>query len=248
MKKVYFLSDAHLGNASSDEGRLVSFLDSIKGSAKAVYMLGDMFDFWYEWRRVVPKGFVRFLGKLAVFVDSGVEWHYLIGNDDIWAGDYLERECGVILHRGPITVEIDGKRFFLAHGDGLHEPSKGFLFIRSIFHSRVCQWLFSNLLHPDVAMWFGMTWARKSREKHSGDGELPYQGEDKEPLVLFAKEHMRTVGGCEYYIFGHRHIELDLMLRRDVRMMILGDWISQFTYVEWGGSHLAECGIMNYEL
>ncbi len=214
------------------------FLDTIKDKASAVYLLGDMFDFWYEWRHVVPKGYARFLGKLTDLTDRGVEVHYFVGNHDIWAFDYLHRECGVILHKEPITTELYGKEFFIAHGDGLHEPSRSFRFIRRVFHSRLCQWMFSTLLHPNLAVKFGMTWAKKSREKHSLDGELPYQGEHKEPLVLFTKQYMLTHPNVDFYLFGHRHIELDLMLSATTRMMILGDWIAQFTYVTWDGDKL----------
>ena len=137
MKNIYFLSDAHLGSLAiphrrMQERRLVRFLDSIKEKAAAVYLLGDMFDFWYEYKYVVPKGFTRFLGKISELTDMGVEIHYFIGNHDIWAYDYLEKECGVILHKQPETTEIYGKMFYLAHGDGLGDPSKSFKLIRSI--------------------------------------------------------------------------------------------------------------------
>ena len=131
MKNVYFISDAHLGSWALDhrrmqERRLVRFLDDIKDKAQAIYMLGDMFDFWYEYKYVVPKGFTRFLGKISELTDRGVEVHYFIGNHDIWMFGYLERECGVILHKEPLTVEIMGKEFFLAHGDGMGDPSRMF--------------------------------------------------------------------------------------------------------------------------
>lgn len=129
MKNVYFLSDAHLGSRAIEHGRtqerrLVNFLDSIKHKAAAVYLLGDMFDFWYEFRTVVPKGYTRFLGKLSELTDMGVEVHFFTGNHDIWCGDYLTRECGVVIHREPLTTEIYGKEFYLAHGDGLGDPDK----------------------------------------------------------------------------------------------------------------------------
>ena len=143
MKSIYFLSDAHLGSWALDhkrmqERRLVRFLDSIKDKAAAVYLLGDMFDFWYEYKYVVPKGYTRFLGKLSELTDMGVEVHYFTGNHDIWAYDYLEKECGVILHKQPQTIELYGKIFYLAHGDGLGDPNKSFKLIRSIFHNKTC--------------------------------------------------------------------------------------------------------------
>ncbi|MBR1502752.1 MAG: UDP-2,3-diacylglucosamine diphosphatase, partial [Prevotella sp.] len=184
MRNIYFLSDAHLGSLAIPHGRmqerrLVRFLDSIKEKAAAIYLLGDMFDFWYEYKYVVPKGYTRFLGKLSELTDMGVEVHYFTGNHDIWAYDYLEKECGVILHKQPETTEIYGKMFFLAHGDGLGDPDKKFKVIRAIFHSRFCQWAFSNL-HPRWAMWFGLNWAKHSRMKRPNGEEPPYMGEDRE--------------------------------------------------------------------
>ena len=242
MKSIYFLSDAHLGSWAIDhrrmqERRLVRFLDSIKEKAAAVYLLGDMFDFWYEYKYVVPKGYTRFLGKLSELTDMGVEVHFFTGNHDIWAYDYLERECGVILHKQPQTIELYGKIFYLAHGDGLGDPSKSFKLIRGIFHHQVCQWLFSGL-HPRWGLWFGQAWAKHSRLKHEAEGVPPYMGEDKEHLVLYTKKYIQYHPNVDYFIYGHRHIELDLQLTKKARVLILGDWISQFTYVVWDGHHL----------
>ena len=158
MKNVFFISDAHLGSWALDhkrmqERRLVRFLDDIKDKAQAVYMLGDMFDYWYEYKYVVPKGYTRFLGKISELTDSGVEVHYFIGNHDIWMFGYLERECGVILHKEPLTVEIMGKEFFLAHGDGMGDPSRSFRLLRKVFRNRFCQFLFS-LLPTRWSMWY----------------------------------------------------------------------------------------------
>ncbi len=243
MKPIYFISDAHLGSWAvshrrTQERRLVRFLDEIKGKAGAVFMLGDMFDFWYEWKYVVPKGFTRFLGKMAELSDSGVEVHYFIGNHDIWAFDYLHRECGVTLHREPYTTELYGKEFFIAHGDGLGDPEKGFKCLRGIFHNKACQWMFSTLLHPNLAMKFGLSWARQSRLKRADGEELPYLGEENEYLVRFSKEYLKEHPDIDYYVYGHRHIELDLMLSHTARLLVIGDWITQFTYVVWDGEKL----------
>ena len=243
MKNVYFLADAHLGSLAiphqrMQERRLVRFLDSIKTKAAAVYLLGDMFDYWYEYRYVVPKGFTRFLGKLSELTDMGVEVHYFTGNHDIWTYGYLEQECGVILHRQPLTVEIYGRVFYLAHGDGLGDPNRKFQFLRWVFHNRTCQRLFSTL-HPRWSMQFGLQWAKRSRLKRLDGKEPPYMGEDQEHLVLYTKEYLETHPNIDVFIYGHRHIELDLMLRKDgARMMILGDWIWQFTYAVFDGEHL----------
>lgn len=242
MKSVYFLSDAHLGSLAlehrrTQERRLVRFLDSIKHKASAVYLLGDMFDFWNEYRYVVPKGFTRFLGKVSELTDLGVEVHYFTGNHDIWTYGYLEEECGVIVHRQPATVEIGDKVFFLAHGDGLGDRSASFKVLRGIFHNKVCQRLF-NALHPWWGMKFGLNWAKHSRLKRPDGKEPPYMGEEREPLVLFTKQYMQQHPDVDYYLYGHRHIELDLSLSDKVRMMILGDWIQLFTYAVFDGEHL----------
>jgi UDP-2,3-diacylglucosamine hydrolase len=242
MKNIYIISDAHLGSWAIPHGRmqerrLVRFLDGIKEKAAAVYLLGDMFDFWHEWKYTVPKGYTRFLGKISELTDAGVEVHYFTGNHDLWMYGYLEEECGVILHRKPLTADIYGKVFFMAHGDGLGDPDKKFKFLRRMFHNRVCQRLFASL-HPRWAMWFGMSWAKHSRLKHADGKEAPFMGEDREHLVGFAKQYMKTHPDIDYYIFGHRHIELDMMLSRKARLMIIGDWIWQFTYVVFDGEHI----------
>ena len=242
MKNVYFLSDAHLGSLAIDhsrmhERRLVRFLDSIKNKAAAIYLLGDMFDFWYEFKYVVPRGYTRFLGKLSELSDMGVEIHYFTGNHDIWAYDYLEKECGVILHKQPLTTEIYGKIFLLAHGDGLGDPDKKFKFLRALFHSRLCQFMFSAI-HPRWSMWLGLTWAKHSRMKRNNNEEPPYMGENREHLVLYTKEYIKTLPNLDYFIFGHRHVEIDLHLSRKSRIMVLGDWITQFSYVVYDGEHI----------
>lgn len=242
MGNVYFLSDAHLGSRAiehsrTQERRLVNFLDQIKDKADAVYLLGDMFDFWFEYKTVVPKGFTRFLGKISELTDMGVEVHFFTGNHDIWCGDYLEKECGVILHKHPVTMEINDKLFFLAHGDGLGDTDKKFKFLRGVFHNKVCQALFAAL-HPRWGVDFGLTWAKHSRLKRKDGKEPEYQGEANEPLICFAKEYLKTHPDVNYFLFGHRHIELDMFLNRDARIMILGDWISQFTYAVFDGEHM----------
>lgn len=242
MKNVYFLSDAHLGSraiphARTQERRLVNFLDSIKHKAEAVYMLGDMFDFWYEFKLVVPKGYTRFLGKISELTDLGVEVHFFIGNHDIWCGDYLEKECGVILHREPLNCEIYGKEFYLAHGDGLGDPDRKFRFLRSMFHNPVLQWLFAGV----PSRWgleFGLEWAKHSRLKHEKEGAPRYEGENKEPLIIYSKEYLKSHPDINYFIYGHRHIELDLMLTRESRLLILGDWIELCTYAVFDGNTL----------
>lgn len=242
MGNVYFLSDAHLGSlaiphARMQERRLVRFLDSIKTKASAIYMLGDMFDFWDEYRYVVPKGYTRFLGKLSELTDSGVEVHFFTGNHDLWTYGYLQDECGVVVHKAPVTTEILGRVFYLAHGDGLGDPDPKYRLLHALFHSRVCQRLL-NAIHPRWGMALGLNWAKHSRLKRADGKEPPYLGEDREYLVRYAKDYLRTHQDIDYFMFGHRHIELDLMLSRKTRLMILGDWIWQFTYAVFDGEHM----------
>lgn len=241
-KNVYFLSDAHLGSLAiphgrTQERRLVRFLDSIKEKASAVYLLGDMFDFWNEYRYVVPKGYSRFLGKLSELTDNGVEVHFFAGNHDLWTYGYLEEECGVIVHKAPVTTEIYGKVFFLAHGDGLGDPDNKFKILRKLFHNRTCQRLL-NFIHPRWGMALGLNWAKHSRLKRADGKEVPFMGEDKEFLVRFARDYKRSHPNIDYFLFGHRHIELDLPIDKSTRMLILGDWIWQFTYAVFDGEHL----------
>lgn len=273
MKKIYFLSDAHLGsraiaNCRENERLLCGFLDSIREEAQAVFLLGDMFDFWFEYRNVVPKGSVRFLGKLAELKDSGVEVHLFTGNHDMWTFGYLERECGIKVHHRPEIMDlcVGGKRarFFLAHGDGLCERSGSFRFIRSVFHNGVCQWLFRNLFPADWGVEIGLRWAYHSRMKHEGaggteacrrnefgdplfvsygaegNGVVSDMGFDAEgdSLAVFAKEHYRKNPDVNYYVFGHRHVEFDLMMSRSCRMLILGDCFRQYSYAYWTGDDM----------
>lgn len=239
---IYFLSDAHLGSLAiphgrTQERRLVNFLDSIKHKAQAVYLLGDIFDFWFEYKNVVPKGYTRLLGKISELTDMGVEVHYFYGNHDLWQHDYFEKECGMIIHRHSEVVELYDKVFFLGHGDGLGSNDKKFKFLRSVFHNPTCQKLFSAI-HPRWGIDFGMKWAKHSRMKRKDGKEPPYQGEQNEELVNFAKEYLKTHPDINFFMFGHRHIELDLMISYSSRLLILGDWINEFTYAVFDGEHM----------
>ncbi len=230
-KKVYFLSDAHLGSRShgdttETERRLCRWFETIRREAKVVFLLGDIFDYWFEYKYVVPKGFTRVLGKLAELTDSGVEVHFFIGNHDIWLTDYLAKECGLILHFEPLITDIFGKKLFLAHGDGLGDDSQAFKILRKVFHSRVLRKCFSAI-HPRWTIPLAHAWSNSSRE-YGGDSD--FLGEEKEHLVLFAKQKQKEIPGIDYFIFGHRHILLDLPVGETSRVIILGDWIRYFSY------------------
>mgnify|MGYP002626259053 FL=1 len=242
MKNYYFISDAHLGcrafkHQRTRERRLVNFLDAIKDKAEAVYMLGDIFDFWFEYKNVVPKGFTRLLGKISELTDMGVEVHFFEGNHDMWCDDYLEKECGVIIHRGASTFELCGKEFYLAHGHKLDKVDDDWKtrFMYRCFESHTLRRL-AKTIHPRWFIDFGYNWARSSRQK-------PYEpkafmGEDKEGLVIYAKEYLKTHPTINYFLFGHRHIEVDIFLNKTSRLMILGNWFDLFTYAVFDGKNI----------
>lgn len=241
MKNYYFISDAHLGcramsHHRTQERRLVNFLSAIKDKAEAVFLLGDIFDFWFEYRDVVPKGFTRLLGKISELTDSGVEVHFFVGNHDMWVGDYLEKECGVIIHTGCSTIELCGKEFYLGHGHKLDEQEDNLLtrFMYWCFESKFLR-VMAKWIHPRWFIDFGYQWAKHSRESH--EQPSPYRGEDKEGLVLFAKKYLQTHPTINYFIFGHRHIELDTYVDSS-RLMIIGNWYDLFTYCVYDGENL----------
>ncbi|MDR1720502.1 MAG: UDP-2,3-diacylglucosamine diphosphatase [Dysgonamonadaceae bacterium] len=242
MKKIYFASDMHFGSdafedPSITEKRFVRWLDVIKHDAGALYLLGDVFDFWYEYKYVIPRGFTRFLGKIAEMSDSGIEIHFFTGNHDVWIYDYLPSELGITLHKEPFLTELNGKKCYLAHGDGLGDHSRSFHFIRRIFHNKICQVLFSAI-HPRWGIAFARIWSRYSRKTGLLNPE-DYLGEDREYLVLFAKEYLKHHPEINYFIFGHRHILLDLSLSHESRVLILGDWLNYFSYAVLDGEQMS---------
>ena len=236
---VYFISDAHLGsrlviNPRAHEKKLVDWLDKVKTDATAIYLLGDMFDFWFEYKTVVPKGFVRFLGKLAELTDAGIEIHFFIGNHDIWTFGYLENEIGLIVHKKPTIVQLGSKSFYLAHGDGLYAVDKGFKFIRRIFHSQTAQKLF-RYLPAQLGQEFGYNWSKNNRIKNMPK-ENKFEGEENEYLVVYAKKFLEN-HDVDFLIFGHRHLALDLQLKANKRVVILGDFVGIFSYGVFDGEN-----------
>lgn len=236
-RKIFFLADAHLGtpdhSASLErEKRLTRFLEGIRAEASDIYFLGDIFDFWFEYKRVVPKGFTRFFGKLAELSDSGVRLHFITGNHDIWVYDYFPSEIGMEIHREPVVLEEAGKRLFLAHGDGLDESDRVFRWIKGLFTNRALQWAFARL-HPNFAIWLAHGWSRRSRVRH---GEEAFRGED-EPIIRYSRKHLIDKN-FDYLVFGHRHTPVAYPLNDRTRLLILGDWISHFTYGVFDGREL----------
>ncbi len=238
-KKIYFLADAHLGAKSHPgsieaERRLCRWLDHVRRDAESIYLMGDIFDYWYEYRYVVPKGFTRLLGKLAEVSDSGVKIHFFIGNHDLWLTDYLNKECGIILHFDPYVTTISGEKFFLAHGDGLGDESISFKLLRKVFHSKFLRKCFSAI-HPRWTIPLAHAWSNSSRVNGDIAG---YQGEENEYLVRFAKEKLKEIPDINYFIFGHRHIMLNLPIAEHSRVVILGDWITLFSYAVFDGEEV----------
>ena len=236
-KKIYFASDFHLGvptyeNSLEREHKIVKWLDSIKADAEELYLLGDVFDFWFEYRTVVPRGYVRLLGKLAELSDSGIKIHYFTGNHDMWTFDYLEKELNVIIYRAPIEISYNGKAFFIGHGDGLGPGDHGYKFIKKVFASKVCQWLFARL-HPNFGIGIANYFSKKSRIA-TGTTDEKFLGEEKEWLVIYSKEILAKKH-FDYLIFGHRHLPLDIKIDSS-RYINLGDWIQYFTYGVFDGA------------
>lgn len=237
---TYFISDLHLGAKYIDtptcERRVIAWLDHIKHDAARLFLLGDILDYWFEYKYVVPRGYVRFLGKLAELSDLGVEIHWFTGNHDIWIFDYLPTELGIKVHRTNERLDIDGHSFFLAHGDDVGERKWSFRFIQSVFRNKVAQWCY-KWIHPDLTMALAHKWSTSSRNKNEKNGEPRFRGEKSEPLVQFAKDYIAQQP-VEYLLFGHRHILLDMMIARNSRMVILGDWIRHFSYAVFDGNNL----------
>ncbi len=237
--RTYFLSDMHLGakylpHPRDYERRVVRFLRQIAPTAQRIYLLGDVLDYWYEYRTVVPRGFTRFFGTLAELADSGVEITWLIGNHDIWIFDYLPQELGIKVVDGSLIEEISGKRFYMAHGDGVGKQPTSFRFIRAMFRNKVCQKLYATI-HPRWTVAFAHRWSSSSR------GGMAYKAVSKgldEPYVLWAKQYIdqHPDQPVDFFIFGHRHILLDQPIAPDSRVIVLGDWINHFSYGVWDGS------------
>lgn len=240
-KKIYFVSDAHLGslaytNDTYREKKLVAWLDAIKHDAAAIYLVGDIFDFWYEYKYVIPKGFVRLFGKIAELCDSGIPIHFFIGNHDIWTYGYLEKELGMQVHKQPLLTEVNGKRFYVAHGNGLGKNPFVVQMIEKIFHSTSVRF-FYNMIHPSINMRLGLAWSKKNREKKRQQ-EITFYGENKENLIVFAKEYVKHTP-VDFFVFGHRHILLNFMIQKSTQVIFLGDWIEHFSYGVFDGENFS---------
>ncbi len=239
-QKIYFLSDFHLGAPDEQqslirEKKIISFLDEIKNDAKEIFILGDLFDFWFEYKYVVPKGYVRILGKLAELTDNNIPVHFFVGNHDMWMKDYFQKELNIKVYFEPTNFEYNGKRFQIGHGDGLGPGDQGYKFLKKIFRNKIAQFLF-GVIPPFIGIGLANYFSRKSR-MHTGNSNEIFNGEENEWLVAYCKEELKK-NDFDYFVFGHRHLPLDIQLSEKSRYINLGDWIKYSSYAVFDGSTL----------
>jgi len=233
-KSIYFASDFHLGVPDEQSSRerehaVVRWLDMVKEDAKEIYLVGDIFDFWFEYAKVIPKGFVRLQGKIAELVDAGIPVYFFTGNHDMWMFDYFEKELGVKIYRENIVRENFGMKVMIGHGDGLGPGDYSYKFLKKVFASKICQWLFARI-HPNLGLWIADKWSRSSRI--ANDSKEQYLGEKQEWLAIYAKEILAKEH-FDYFIFGHRHLPLEIKLNDKSIYINLGEWVHHRTYAKW---------------
>ena len=233
-KKIYFLSDFHLGapDAVSSlvrEKKIIAFLDEIKNKASRIFILGDLFDFWFEHKNVVPKGYVRILGKLAEITDSGVPIDFFVGNHDMWMKDYFQKELNIKVHFEPVSFQLHEKKFLIGHGDGLGPGDHGYKFIKKLFRNPIAQTAF-GILPPVIGIGLANYFSRSSRAK-TGNSDEVFESAEKEWLVSYCKDVLKNEH-YDYFVFGHRHLPLDIQLNENSKYINLGDWIKYFSYAE----------------
>jgi UDP-2,3-diacylglucosamine hydrolase len=236
---TFFASDFHLGvdarlSSRERERRIVAWLDHcIAERADAIYLVGDLFEFWFEWRQVVPRGYVRFLGKLAEIADRGIPLHVFTGNHDMWMRDYLEREVGVTMHRNPVVHELHGHRVLIGHGDGLGPGDAGYKRLKKVINSGWAKWLYARL-HPNLAMRLALYFSTKSRDSQPPEDE--FLGPDQEWLVAYSERKLAEDPTLDYCIFGHRHLVIDYRLANGTsRYLNLGEWMYAESYLRLDG-------------
>lgn len=236
-KKIYFASDNHLGAPTREdslarEKKFVAWLDGVKDDAGAIFLLGDLFDFWFEYKTVVPKGFTRTLGKLAEISDAGIPVYYFVGNHDLWMNGYFEEELNIPVYHRPQLFTFNNKKFLIGHGDGLGPGDKGFKRMKKIFTNPVAQW-FYRWLHPDWGVPLAQYLSVKNR-LISGEEDVRFMGEDKEWLVQYCKRK-EAENHHDFYVFGHRHLPMEININHSAKYINLGDWITYFTYGVFDG-------------
>ena len=238
-KKIYFASDNHLGAPTQEQSRprekkFVAWLDEIKHDAAAIFLLGDLFDFWFEYKTVVPKGFTRTLGKLAEISDSGIPIYYFVGNHDLWMNGYFEEELNIPVYHKPQEYTFNSTAFFIGHGDGLGPKDKGYKRMKKVFTNPIAKWFF-KWLHPDLGVKLAQYMSVKNK-LISGEEDIKFLGEDNEWLVQYCKRKEKEKHR-DYYVFGHRHLPLEINLDNNSKYINLGDWISYYTYGVFDGSN-----------
>lgn len=238
-KNIYFASDFHLGSPSHSESRkredrIIRWLNAIEGNCSELFLMGDIFDFWFEYREVVPKGFVRLQGKLAMMSDAGIKIYFFKGNHDMWVNDYFTKEMGIEIISDELVMERGGKRFYLHHGDGLGPGDQKYKVLRKIFRNPVCQWLFS-IVPPRIGLGIANWWSGSSRLANST--EEVFNGVENEWLAVYAKEQLQKAH-FDYFIFGHRHLPLDIQLTDKSRYINIGEWINFNSYAVFNGKDL----------
>ena len=237
---VYFASDFHLGipdRASSleRERKIIRWLDEIKDTAGHIFLVGDIFDFWYEYRKVIPKGFIRFQGKIAELVDAGIPLTFFSGNHDIWMFDYFTEELSIPVYRRTQEVKINGLDLQVGHGDGLGPGDHSYKILQKIFESKLCQWLFSRL-HPNLAIGFGHAWSQSRKKKHHFKAH-PFIQKEKEFLWQYCVAEEQK-SHHDYYLFGHRHIPMNLEVTPNARYINIGEWLWSCTYARCDGQEV----------
>ena len=240
-KKIYFASDNHLGAPSRElslprEKKFVAWLDEVKQDAHIIFLLGDLFDFWFEYKRVVPKGFTRTLGKLAELTDSGIPIHYFVGNHDLWMSGYFDDELNIPVYHKPKEFIFNDKTFFIGHGDGLGPGDKGYKRMKKVFTNPINKWLFKRLIHPDFGIRIGH-YMSVNNKLISGDEDAKFLGKENEWLAIYAKKKLEEKHR-DYFIFGHRHLPLEIDLGNNSTYFNLGDWISHYTYGVFDGEKM----------
>jgi UDP-2,3-diacylglucosamine hydrolase len=237
--KIFFASDFHLGlKAGSDphdrEKKVVRWLNTIAPDAREIFLVGDIFDFWWEYKLVVPRGFTRFLGTVSAITDSGIPVHFFTGNHDMWVGNYLSEECGITVHTTPFTQTFGGKKFLIVHGEGLGSESTGYKILLALFRNKNLRALYS-MLHPSIGVGIGHKWSLSSR---LGKGiSKEFLGEEMEDLIKYSKSVLGNEH-FDFFIFGHRHLPLIYNLKQDTTIVFLGDWINRGSFAEWDGKQL----------
>jgi len=231
-KKIYFASDFHLGvpdyNSSlAREKKLVRWLDQVKQDAHSIYLLGDIFDFWFEYKHAIPKGFIRLQGKLVELRDQGMPIYFFTGNHDMWMFDYFKTEMGIVIYREPQEITINKTKLLVGHGDGLGDGDFTYKLLKNFFNSAICQWLFARI-HPNLGIWIAKVWSRQSRISNNVREEK-FKGEENEFLLAYCRE-LEKKDHHEFYVFGHRHLPLDLKVGENSRYINLGEWVHFNTY------------------